>query len=277
MSSSIFSTHNAALITGAAMGIGRAAAVACAQAGMRVAAIDLPGPDLDSLDQELKALAESPEHILCIGSDLSVQGSVAHIFARVTEQLGSVNLLMNNAVSREGRTFDGSTDEWRRLFDVNLWALVEASRLFMPEMIKNGQRAAIVNVGSKQGITNPPGTPAYNMSKAAVKSFTEQLEHALRNDDNNHGHVTSHLLVPGWTTTGKSEHKQGAWLPHQVVEYMMAAIDRGSFYIICPDDEVSNDMDNRRIIWGAEDITEDRPPLSRWHAGFREAADKACS
>jgi hypothetical protein len=61
------------------------------------------------------------------------------------------------------------------------------------------------------------------------------------------------------------------------VEYMMAAIDRGSFYIICPDDEVSNDMDNRRIIWGAEDITEDRPPLSRWHAGFREAADKACS
>ncbi len=277
MTSPLFNQHNAALITGAAMGIGRATALACARIGMRIAAVDLPGPDLDALEQELDSLTDNSAHTLCIAADLSEQGSAAHIFSRVTDQLGSVNLLMNNAVSREGRTFDGTTDQWRKLFDVNLWPVVEASRLFMPEMIRNGQRAAIVNVGSKQGITNPPGTPAYNMSKAAVKSFTEQLEHELRSNEQNHGQVTSHLLVPGWTTTGKNEHKQGAWLPEQVVDYMMQAIDRGSFYIVCPDNEVSSDMDNRRIIWGAEDITKDRPPLSRWHAGFKEVADKACS
>ena len=58
---------------------------------------------------------------------------------------------------------------------------------------------------------------------------------------------------------------------------MIDAVERGSFYIICPDDEVSSDMDNRRILWGAQDITEDRPPLSRWHADYKAAADKACS
>jgi hypothetical protein len=83
--------------------------------------------------------------------------------------------------------------------------------------------------------------------------------------------VTAHLLVPGWTTTGKNEHRHGAWLPEQVVDFMLNAIDGGSFYIICPDDEVSEEEDKRRILWGAGDITEDRPALSRWHPDWKAA------
>lgn len=74
--------------------------------------------------------------------------------------------------------------------------------------------------------------------------------------------------MPGWTTTGKNEHKAGAWLPEQVVDYMLSHLKSGDFYIICPDDDVSTEMDRARITWAAGDITENRPALSRWHPDY---------
>lgn len=277
MNRQLFSDGNVALITGAAMGIGRATAIELAGRGMSLAVADLPGEDLTQVEQELIELCGSTAKVLCLPIDLSDADAAVKMQSAVNKQFNKVNVLMNNAVTREGRTFDGSTEQWRHLFDVNLWALVDSCRLLMPAMLASGERCAIINVGSKQGITNPPGTPAYNMAKAAVKIFTEQLEHDLRTNAANSGQVTSHLLVPGWTTTGKNPHKQGAWLPVRVVKTMIDAIENGSFYIVCPDDEVTTDMDNRRIIWGAEDITDNRPPLSRWHPTYRDEADKACS
>ncbi len=137
----------------------------------------------------------------------------------------------------------------------------------------------IVIVGSKQGITNPPGHPIYNMTKAALKTYAEALEHELRSNPENQGdsRVTVRLLIPGWTTTGKQEHKPGAWLPEQVVDTLLAGIARGDFYIICPDGEVSVEMDRKRILWAAADIIESRPPLSRWHPDYAERAREACS
>ena len=99
-----------------------------------------------------------------------------------------------------------------------------------------------------------------------MKTYTEALQHELRGQDG--CAVTAHLLVPGWTTTGKREHKSGAWLPDQVVDRMLERLGQGSFYIICPDNEVTEDMDRKRIVWSAMDITEDRPPLSRWHGAY---------
>ena len=57
---------------------------------------------------------------------------------------------------------------------------------------------------------------------------------------------------------------------------MIEHIEADDFYVICPDDEVSQDRDKRRILWGAQDITENRPPLSRWHADFKDEAAKVC-
>ena len=83
--------------------------------------------------------------------------------------------------------------------------------------------------------------------------------------------MTAHLLIPGWTTTGDAEHRPGAWLPEQVIEYMEGAIGVDRFFILCPDDETPTATDHRRILWNALDIILDRPALSRWHPAYKEA------
>ena len=138
-------------------------------------------------------------------------------------------------------------------------------------MIDQGTPCAIINTGSKQGITNPPGDAAYNVSKAGIKSLTESLAHQLRLIDG--CRVTAHLLIPGFTYTGLTkrfaqEKPSGAWLPEQVADYLLAAMDRGDFYVLCPDNDVTPEIDHRRIEWAAGDMTENRPALSRWHPDY---------
>ncbi|HET6308872.1 MAG TPA: oxidoreductase, partial [Rhodopila sp.] len=100
------------------------------------------------------------------------------------------------------------------------------------------------------------------------------LAHSLRNEDG--ARISAHLLVPGSTFTamtarGRTEKFPGAWMPEQVVDMMIERMGRNDFYIICPDDEVTTELDNKRIIWAAQDITENRAPLSRWHPDYKEA------
>jgi hypothetical protein len=62
----------------------------------------------------------------------------------------------------------------------------------------------------------------------------------------------------------------GAWMPQQVVDFMISELDAGRFYIICPDNDVDRHTDNLRMTWTMQDITEDRPPLSRWHPDYKD-------
>lgn len=118
--------------------------------------------------------------------------------------------------------------------------------------------------GSKQGITQPPGNPAYNASKSAVKSLTESLAHSLLPTK-----LSAHLLVPGYTFTkltnaaGNTDKPAPAWWPSQVADELFSRL--GEFYIICPDNDVSWELDQARIAWNADDILQQRPALSRWH------------
>ena len=97
--------------------------------------------------------------------------------------------------------------------------------------------ACIINTGSKQGITTPPGDPAYNVSKAGVKAFTEALQHELRNTPG--CRITAHLLIPGFvftplTAKGRTAKPDGAWTPEQTVDFMMDRVAAGDFYILVP-------------------------------------------
>jgi NAD(P)-dependent dehydrogenase (short-subunit alcohol dehydrogenase family) len=152
--------------------------------------------------------------------------------------------------------------------------VINGVQAFAQAMIDQKTPAAIVNTGSKQGITNPPGDAAYNVSKAGIKALTEHLAHQLRNIDG--CEVSAHLLAPGFTFTGitqgvRTEKPAGAWTADQVVDEMLRAMDKGDFYILCPDNDVTRAMDEKRIQWAADDLIKNRPALSRWHPDFKDA------
>ena len=141
-------------------------------------------------------------------------------------------------------------------------------------MIARGRPGVIVNTGSKQGITTPPGDPAYNVAKAGVKAFTEALEHELRNVEG--GRVSAHLLIPGFVFTDltrgdRTEKPAGAWTPEQLADFFIDSLNNGDFYILCPDNDVPRALDEKRMAWAIGDIIENRPPLSRWHPEYGDA------
>jgi NAD(P)-dependent dehydrogenase (short-subunit alcohol dehydrogenase family) len=186
-------------------------------------------------------------------------------------EFGEVAVLMNNAGTGPGGGPFDHYEGWQRVIGVNLWGVINGVHAFSEAMIAQGTDAMIVNTGSKQGITCPPGDTAYNVSKAGVKVITEGLQHTLRITPG--CKVSAHLLVPGWTHTGLTARDggakpAGAWTADQVVDVMLERTGRGDFYIICPDNEVDWATDRKRILWAAGDIAENRPPLSRWHPDY---------
>jgi len=151
--------------------------------------------------------------------------------------------------------------------------VINGVQSFTQAMVDQRTPGAIVNTGSKQGITCPPGDTAYNISKAGVKILTEGLAHTLRNFEG--CQISAHLLVPGSTFTGMTRgaattKPPGAWMPEQVIDMLLAGMAAGDFYILCPDNEVTRAIDNRRMQWAAEDIIRNRPALSRWHPDYKD-------
>ncbi len=268
----IFKKSNVAVITGGASGIGFAAAKYFASLGMSVVIADLGGDRLAQAATELKSIA-GEEHVLAVATDVASKEALEALERAVLQRFGRVHVLMNNAgIGPETSIFSGQAD-WDAILGVNLLGVINGTRVFGPGMLAHGEAGLIINTGSKQGITTPPGNPAYNVSKAGVKVFTEALQHELRNTDG--AKISAHLLIPGFVFTGltKGERREkpaGAWTPEQTVDFMMESLKRGDFYILCPDNDVARPVDERRMLWAAGDIIENRPPLSRWHADYAD-------
>ena len=264
---------NVAVITGGASGIGFAAASAFARAGMKVCIADVDEARLAETATKLSSVTASANVMTAAVDDSKVE-SVTELERAVRERFGGTDILMNNAGIQPGSTLFGEPDHWQRIIGVNMWGIINGSRIFAPNMIARGRCGLIINTGSKQGITTPPGDPAYNVSKAGVKAFTEALQHELRNTKG--CHITAHLLIPGFvftglTAKGRTEKPAGAWTPEQTVDFMLARLEVGDFYILCPDNDVTRALDEKRMLWAAGDIVENRPPLSRWHPDYADA------
>jgi NAD(P)-dependent dehydrogenase (short-subunit alcohol dehydrogenase family) len=266
---------NVAVITGGASGIGLAAAMRFAALGMNVCIADL---GIDALRAaEAKLSSASPAggaNIMIARVDVSSRDELTALESDVRNRFGGTDILMNNAGISPGAKMFGPLENWQRLLAVNLWGVIHGTQVFAPQMIGRGRPGLIINTGSKQGITTPPGEPAYNVSKAGVKAFTEALQHELRNTEG--CRITAHLLIPGHvftglTARGRTEKPPGAWTGEQTVDFMIRSLEAGDFYILCPDNDVPRSLDERRMLWAIGDIVENRPALSRWHPDYAEA------
>ena len=264
--------NNTAVVTGAAGGIGLESAKRFAAAGMNVVLIDVKE---EQLAQAASELSDSSGKVLTKVCDVSDPQAMTALAEQVTADLGNVHCLMNNAgIGRMGTKPWENLEAFNGLVSINLMGVIHGCHAFMPSMLAHGEPAAVINTGSKQGITRPPGNYAYNLSKAGVLAYTESVAHALRQEEN--CQLTAHLLVPAFVYTPMVE----AFIPQkppfaataeETVDFMMTSLERGDFYILCPDNETPRPLDEKRIQWTADDIIKNRPALSRWHPEYAEA------
>lgn len=268
---------NVAIVTGGASGIGLAAARRFAGLGLRLAIADRSPEALEA------AISQIEGEAIAVQTDVSDPASMDQLAAAVGERLGPVSVLMNNAGIGGGGDALSNPQGWSRVIGVNLLGVLNGVQRFVPAMVERDAPGLVINTGSKQGITQPPGDTAYNVSKAGVKALTEGLAHSLREKTGDR--VSAHLLIPGFTYTGMVAGRiptrpPGAWTADQVVDRLLDGLARSEFYILCQDNETSREQDEKRILWGATDIVENRPALSRWHPAWKEeferfmAADK---
>ena len=272
MTHSAFQPNAVAVITGGASGIGLATAQRLAAMGLRLVIVDVREALLEPAAEQLRQLG-APE-VMASSTDVSDREALVELETLVAERFGGTDILMNNAGIQPGSSLLNDPENWLRILGVNLGGIVYGTQVFVPRMIERGRPGLVINTGSKQGITTPPGDPAYNVSKSGVKTFTEALAHELRNTE---GHqLTAHLLIPGFVFTdltrgSRIEKPAGAWTPEQTAEFLFQSLERGDFYILCPDNDVSRELDEKRMAWAIGDIIENRPPLSRWHPDYAES------
>ncbi|SEE91780.1 SDR family oxidoreductase [Streptomyces sp. Ag109_O5-10] len=166
------------LVTGAGSGIGRATAFAFAEAGARVVAVD----------RDAEAAARTAELSRLVGAadawaetaDVSDEQAMEKLAEKVHREYGVLDVLVNNAgIGLSGSFFTTTTEDWRRVLDVNLWGVIHGCRLFGARMADRAQGGHIVNVASAAAYLPSRALPAYSTSKAAVLMLSECLRAEL--------------------------------------------------------------------------------------------------
>jgi NAD(P)-dependent dehydrogenase (short-subunit alcohol dehydrogenase family) len=194
---------------------------------MNVCIADLASRNLERAEAEIvQEAGGSAARVRAIATDVSRREDVERLKEQAYAAF-NVAVLMNNAGIGGGGGPWQNYDRWQRLIEVNLWGVINGIQTFASAMIEQGKPGAIINTGSKQGITTPPGDTAYNVSKAGVKVLTEAVAHELRNIDR--CRITAHLLIPGFTFTGitaRADKPPDAWAAEQVVDFMIDAMER---------------------------------------------------
>jgi NAD(P)-dependent dehydrogenase (short-subunit alcohol dehydrogenase family) len=266
---------NTAVITGGASGIGLSAAEKYVADGMNVVIVDKNPEAIAKAVSLLETSAAGRCKIVAHGADVTDLDQLIEVRTATFDAFGGVHCLMNNAGMGlpVGAPWE-SLDELRKTLEINLMGIVHGCHAFIPSMLESGLPGAVINTASKQGITRPPGNYAYNLSKAGVVAYTESVAHAFTQIVD--CKLSAHLLVPGFVYTPMvsqflPEKPDFAWTSEQTVDFMLPCLDRGDFYILCPDNEATREIDEKRIQWNADDLIKNRPALSRWHPDFKDA------
>lgn len=162
-----------AVVTGAASGIGRGLAEACAREGMRVVLADVDEAALAEAGRELEGAGAD---VLAVRTDVSRAEDVEALARETLEAFGAVHLLFNNAGVGAGTTvWESTLEDWRWVLGVNLWGVIHGVRTFVPIMLGQADECHVVNTASMAGLVSGPALGVYKVSKHAVVSLSETL------------------------------------------------------------------------------------------------------
>ncbi|WP_281289755.1 SDR family oxidoreductase [Streptomyces piniterrae] len=184
------------LVTGAASGIGRATAFAFAEAGARIIAVD----------RDAEGAARTADMARLIGApqawgeavDVSDEAAMEKLADKVDTEYGTVDVLVNNAgIGLSGSFMETSTEDWKKVLDVNLWGVIHGCRVFGKRMADRGQGGHIVNTASAAAFSPSRVLPAYSTSKAAVLMLSECLRAELAGQG-----IGVSAICPGFVNTG---------------------------------------------------------------------------
>jgi NAD(P)-dependent dehydrogenase (short-subunit alcohol dehydrogenase family) len=189
-----------AVITGGAAGLGKAMAERFAAEGVKLVLADIEKPVLDKTVAEFNARG-----VPCIGvlGDVSKSETIENLLKTTLDTYGKVNILCNNAgVASGGIMWERSVKDWEWVLGVNLWSVIHGLRLFIPQMLKQGDECHIVNTASMAGLTSNPFMATYNVTKHAVVTLSETVFQELQFAKANIG---VSVLCPAWVKTGIAE------------------------------------------------------------------------
>ncbi|MBK5001344.1 SDR family oxidoreductase [Pseudomonas sp. S31] len=194
------------LVTGAAGGIGSAIAARFAHEGARVIVSDV---NLQAAQTVAQGLRSEGHEALAIAADIANGEACRGLVEEVMAQFGQIDVLINNAgINRRGNLLALSEDDWHSSFAVNVDSMFHLCRAVLPVMIEAGA-GAIVNTASQWGLHPAPGHIAYNVTKAAVASFTQNLArdyapHNIRVNAVCPGEIHTPMLEAGVLRSGRT-------------------------------------------------------------------------
>lgn len=162
-----------AIVTGGSKGIGRGIAVALAAEGC---SLSICARHKEELEEAAEALRKHGVDVLPVPADLTQKKDIVELVEQTRERFGHIDILVNNAgtVGHPGTMDEVSTQEWRDLFELNVFAVVELTRQVLPAM-REQQWGRIINISSENGKQPYPDMIHYNASKAALDSFSKAL------------------------------------------------------------------------------------------------------
>ncbi|MFZ0666668.1 MAG: SDR family NAD(P)-dependent oxidoreductase [Acidimicrobiales bacterium] len=194
-----------AVVTGGASGIGKALAQALAKQGSRVVIADVEAAVLELAQKEISAACDIDVH--AVVTDVSNVESVQSLADEVFDEFGEVNILVNNAGvgAPSAKVWETTPNDWRWIFNVNLYGVVYGILCFVPRMLESGKPGYVINTSSGDGAVTPmPAASVYASSKAAVTTVTECLAAQLRDEG---APIGVSLFLPG----GKGLLDTGLW------------------------------------------------------------------
>jgi NAD(P)-dependent dehydrogenase (short-subunit alcohol dehydrogenase family) len=221
-------TGLAAVVTGAASGIGLAATEAFVAAGMRVLMLDR---DEANLTEHAARLTADGADVRPLVVDVTDPDAVEGAAAYAVEQFGALNVAMNNAgIVLGGNTWEISLEDWHRLIDINLFGVVHGIRAFVPRIIASGAPGWVVNTASMAAVRAVPGISPYTASKHAVLGISDVMRKELVKAELPIG---VSVVMPGGINTGMNP--IGTVPASQVAANIVDAIRRGRDYVFTDD------------------------------------------